>query len=126
MGKKILLVDDERDFLTLMGERIRTWGYDLIEASSGKEAIDAVKSKNAEAVILDYVMPDMDGIATLKEIRKLDNKIPVIMLTAHPDEKSIAGTEKLGVSAFIPKLSAHSDAQANLKTALDMALKQKG
>ena len=121
---KILLVDDETDFRKTMGAIIEGWGYDLIEAPNGKEAIDALKKEKPAIIILDYLMPGMDGIVTLKEIRGIDKKIPVIMFTAHPDIKVIEGSGNLGVSAFIPKLSVHSDTQFALKTAIDMVEKK--
>ena len=93
--------------------------------SGGKEALEAVKQKKADLAILDYMMPVMDGIKTLKEIRKIDVKIPVIMFTAHLEEKVIQGTEDLMVNAFIPKLSEYSDSQSALKTTLDIHRKLK-
>jgi len=122
---KILLVDDEPDFLETMGAIIEGWGHDVIGVSSGKEAIDAVNSKNSDIVILDYMMPEMDGVTTLKEIRKINKAIPVIMFTAHPDIKVIKGAEKSGVSAFIPKLSTFSDVQSSLKTVIEMLEKKR-
>ena len=72
-------------------------------------------------MILDYMMPEMDGITTLEAIRKIDEKIPVVMFTAHLEDKMIKGTENLRVSAFIPKLSVeYSDSQTALKTTLDI------
>lgn len=121
MEKKILLVDDEADFLELMALRIKEWGYDLITALSGEEAIEILKNKSPDIIILDYMMPGMDGVATLKEIRKINFEIPVIMFTAFPDKRSINEVEKLGVTAYIPKLSSYSDAHTALKTALHMA-----
>jgi DNA-binding NtrC family response regulator len=118
--RRILLVDDEADFLALMGSRIERWGYDLITASGGREAVEAVESKNPDAIVLDFLMPEMDGAETLRKIRKINKRIPVIMFTAHPDIKVIAGTEKLGVSAFIPKLSMYQDAHSTLRTALNI------
>lgn len=123
---KILLVDDELDFLETMASIIRGWGYEVVDVSSGKEAIDAIMGKNPDIVILDYMMPEMDGLATLKKIREIDNKISVIMFTAHPDIKVIKGTEKLGVSAFIPKLSTFSDVSASLKATIAMIRKKLG
>jgi len=122
--RKILLVDDEADFRELMGVRIKGWGYDLIEASNGKEAIDAAMSKNPDIVILDYMMPEMDGVATLKEIRKIDKDLPVIMFTAYPDMKVQQDVKDLRVSAFIPKLSVFAEAQASLKNALRLVAKK--
>ncbi len=121
---KVLLVDDEMDLIMIMGKRIKKWGYDLMEAAGGKEALTAVKSGGPDIVILDYMMPDMDGISTLKEIRKVNADIPVIMFTAFPDKKSIEGTEALGVSAYIPKLSMFPTGESALKAALNMAEKK--
>jgi len=124
MGKaKVLLVDDEKDLILIMGKRIRGWGYDLLEALSGEEAIAAVKGQGPDIIVLDYMMPGMNGVATLKEIRKINTEIPVIMFTAFPDKRSIEGTEKLGVRAYIPKLSLFGSGESALKTSLKMAEK---
>lgn len=114
--KKILLVDDEKDLLTVIGLTIESWGYEVIKASSGKEALGVLNDKNPDLVILDYLMPEMDGIATLKEIRKFNTKIPVIMFTAHPEGIPLKGTDNLGISAFVPKASA----EAILRTSIRM------
>jgi CheY-like chemotaxis protein len=117
----ILLTDDEPDFCEIMAVRIKSWGYDLLIASNGEVAVTTVKEKKPDIVILDYMMPDMDGVSALREIRKLNEKIPVIMFTAYPDERSIKGAETLGVLAYIPKISLYSDAQIALKTAIHLA-----
>ena len=123
---RVLLVDDEKDFLTVMSRRIESWDHEVLPVSSGKEALEAIRDKKADVVILDYMMPEMDGITTLKALRKIDDKIPVIMFTAHLEEKVIEGTENLRVDAFIPKLSVHSDSQSALRTTLDINKKLLG
>jgi two-component system OmpR family response regulator len=115
---KILLVDDEQDFLRIMEARIKSWGYELVKAVNGSEALKAAEDEKPDAIILDYMLPDMDGIAVLKKIRERDKGIPVIMLTANPDEKSIKGADSLGISAYIPKLSMFTDVQLSLKGVL--------
>jgi len=120
---KVLLVDDEPDFINIIGARLEEWGYGLATADNGLRAVEAVKSEKPDIVILDYMMPEMDGLAALKEIRKISRKIPVIMFTAYAD-KSIKIAKKLGVSAFIPKLSEYGDATDSLKTSLDLITKK--
>jgi len=122
---KVLIVDDEVDYLGLMQERIESWGYEVITATAGKEALSIIKKNPPDIVILDYLMPEMDGTEVLKQIRKFNKNLAVIMFTAHPDVKNIKGAQELGVSAFIPKLSVYSsDIQVTLRSALDMAQKR--
>lgn len=119
-GKKVLLVDDESGFLDIMQERIKSWGYQVISVSDPRQAESVFKNYGPDFVILDYIMPQMDGLAVLKQLRAIDKSVPVVMFTAHPDLKSIKGAEHLGVSAFIPKLSTYTDVQAALKSTLAM------
>ena len=68
--KRILLVDDEEELLDMMRIKLASWGYDVLTATGGKEAIRLVKTKVPDAVILDIKMPQLDGIETLRQIRK--------------------------------------------------------
>lgn len=122
----ILIVDDEPDFLELMALRISSWGYKVLKASGGRDAVAIVKKDRPDILVLDYMMPEMDGVATLKEIRKLDKKLPVIMFTAYPNTKTIDDADKLGIHAFIPKLSAYSEVMQALKSAIEMLDKKLG
>lgn len=122
---KVLLVDDECDFLETMTLRIQSWGYDVISVSNGKEGIEAVKNSKVDLVVLDYMMPEMDGVATLRGIRGVNKKIPVIMFTAYPDQRAIENSEELEVYAFIPKVSVYQSPQTSLKTAIDMIKKNR-
>jgi len=127
MKKKILLVDDEKDFLDIMSQKIRSWGYEVVSASNAEDAMRAFKRERPSAAILDYVMPEVNGVQLLMRIRAVDMKIPVIMFTVKPQSEVIEDAEKLDILAFIPKLSPYTDTQANLKTALSIAFqKEKG
>lgn len=122
---KVLIVDDEVDYLGLMRERIESWGYDVGTATNGKDALAMIKGDKPDIVVLDYLMPDMNGTEVLRQIRKFDKNLAVIMFTAHADTENIKGAQELKVSAFIPKLSAYSsDIQATLRSALDMVKKK--
>lgn len=68
MGKiRVLLVDDEPGLLLVMGKTIESWGYKLVQSSSGQEAIALVKDNKADILVLDYLMPELNGIDTLEE-----------------------------------------------------------
>ena len=99
----ILLVDDEVELLKAMEIRLSSWGYNVIAANNGKDAINIVKEKALDAIILDIMMPEMDGLQTLRQIRKFNKNIPVLMLTAFGSEKRIEDSDKLGISGFVHK-----------------------
>lgn len=83
---KILLVDDEKDFLELVRERLEMEGYEIITALDGEEGIAKAKSENPDIIICDIKMPKMDGYEVLKRVRQdQKNRTPFIMLTAYGD-----------------------------------------
>ena len=121
--KRTLLIDDETDFLEIMGAHLESWGYEVVRASNGDDALKALAEEKPDVIILDYVMPDINGVELLKKIRRVNKSIPVIMFTARPDTDVMSETKKLNISAFVPKLSPYVDTQKSLKSALSMALK---
>ena len=121
---RILLVDDEEDFRRLISAKIKDWGYVCLEASRGKQALEVLKNNDVGVVVLDYIMPEMDGLTVLRNIRKINKGIAVIMFTAYPDKESISGTDKLGVCAYVPKFSVYSDTIGALRAAIEIARKR--
>ncbi len=80
---KILIVDDDESILRLYREELEDEGYEVFSATSGKEAIEVFEKTNPDIVTLDILMPDMDGIAVLRELKNRRPDIPVIMSTAY-------------------------------------------
>ena len=80
---KILVVDDEKNILKLYKAELEDEGYTIVTANSGKEAIELFKTEKPDLVTLDIMMPDMDGIQVLRQLKQEDPQIPVIMLTAY-------------------------------------------
>ena len=100
---KILLVDDDRDLLEMLLSIFRRAGYTkLLTASSGPEALRAWKENQPDLIVLDVMMPGMDGFSVLKEMRRT-SRVPVLMLTARGEaEDRIEGLE-IGADDYLPK-----------------------
>lgn len=111
--KRILLVDDEPDFLEVIKIRLEANGYEVLTASNGKEALAALNNEKVDAVLLDILMPQMNGIETLKNIRQEDKQLPVFMLTAYSDKINFTLANELGASGYIVKTS---DLQKEIET----------
>ena len=114
---KILVVDDEKNILELIRLYLKKEGFDVICASGGKEAFMHFKENKFAAVILDIMMPGIDGIDVLKEIRK-NNNTPVIMLSAKGETiDKILGLE-LGADDYVVKPFEPKELMARLKAVL--------
>ncbi len=100
---RILLVDDEDQFRTGLARQLKVRNYDVWDVEGGKKAIKIVRHKNPEVVILDQKMPDMDGIQTLKELKKIRPEVQVIILTGHGSTESARVTGKHDVFRYLQK-----------------------
>ena len=101
---KILVVDDEIDFTQPMAFWLESRGYSVAVAPDGKSAIELIKKDKPDIVFLDLKMPVMDGIETLRRIRKFNRKLPVIIITVeYANEQKFEEAKKLGTSGFFPK-----------------------
>jgi DNA-binding NtrC family response regulator len=100
---RVLLVDDETEFLETLVKRLKKRKLDVVSAVSGKDALATLGAEPIDVVVLDVKMPDMDGIETLKEIKKISPQVEVIMLTGHASvEVAIQGME-LGAFDYLMK-----------------------
>jgi DNA-binding NtrC family response regulator len=100
---KVLFVDDETDFLETLMKRMKKRGVDVAGVGSGEEAIEFLKKQPADVVVLDVKMPGIGGINALKEIKKIDPLMEVILLTGHASiEAALEGME-LGAFDYLMK-----------------------
>ncbi len=106
---KMMLVDDEERFLSTTVKVLSRRGYDVVTATSGMEALNKLKSQNIHVVILDVKMPGMDGIETLKAIKKDNPLVEVIMLTGHGTVESAVDGLKSGATDYLMKPTDVSD-----------------
>jgi signal transduction histidine kinase len=112
MTEKVLLVDDEQDFLSIMSERMKARGIDVSTATSAKEAIQLAEAESFDAIILDLQMPGMDGLEALKALKAKKPEIQVILLTGHATVEKSVEAMKLGAMDLMEK-------PADLKTLTD-------
>jgi len=84
LKKKILVVEDEEALRLLYEEELREEGYEVFTAKDGKEALRKIRKERPDLVILDIVMPEMDGIEALGRILGVEKRIPIILHTSHP------------------------------------------
>ena len=99
----ILVVDDNKGVLELLILLLSKHGLSVISASSGNECLDIVKSRPVDLVILDVMMPVMDGLQVCQELKKMTPSIPIILLTARDDMMTRAAAMDLGVNEFVAK-----------------------
>ncbi|NPV26299.1 MAG: response regulator transcription factor [Firmicutes bacterium] len=118
MGKRILVVDDEEAIARLVAYNLKKEGFEAIMASDGLEALQKVKSEQPDLVILDIMLPGIDGYDVCRLMRKEDISIPVIMLTAKDDEvDKILGLE-LGGDDYVTKPFSPRELIARVKAVL--------
>ncbi|MCC6484056.1 MAG: response regulator [Armatimonadetes bacterium] len=105
MPKKILAVDDEKHIVRLVQVNLERQGYDVVTANDGREALEKVASENPDLVVLDVMMPYMDGFEVLQNLRRNPNTrdIPVIMLTAKAQDADVFRGWQSGVDCYLTK-----------------------
>ena len=113
---KILVVDDDLHIQRLYKEEFEDDGYEVVVASNGKEALEMFEKENPDIVTLDILLPDMDGIHILRQIKEKNPKIPVIMSTAYDyrDDFAVWASE-----AYIVKSSDLTELKATIKQLME-------
>jgi two-component system, response regulator, stage 0 sporulation protein F len=96
----ILVVDDDRDVRGTIARSVAELGYPVVEAESGEAALAQVRESRPQLVILDYVMPGMDGAETAREIAAIDPDLPVIFSTGHAALRALRSSAGDGVSVL--------------------------
>ena len=105
MPKKILAVDDERHIVRLVQVNLERAGYTVVTAFDGREALEKVESEQPDLVVLDVMMPYMDGFEVLQTLRKNQSTrdLPVIMLTAKAQDADVFRGWQSGVDCYLTK-----------------------
>jgi len=100
---KILFIEDDVEVAELLAEVFRDEGHQTRVAHSGEEGLAAIGRERPDAVFLDVRLPKMSGITVLREIRRADSALPVIILTGHAGPEDLVAAKRLGVTEVIQK-----------------------
>src|SRR6188508_3844099 len=114
----ILVVDDEALIRWSLSERLKSDGYELLEADTGKAALEKLP-EGVDLVLLDYRLPDTDGVAVLRKIKEFDQDILVILLTAYASVETAVEAMKLGAYHFANKPFNLDEVTAMVERALE-------
>ncbi|PWW26090.1 two-component system alkaline phosphatase synthesis response regulator PhoP [Cytobacillus oceanisediminis] len=118
MDKKILVVDDEQSIVTLLQYNLQQAGYEVITAMDGQEGKDLAVLEKPDLIVLDLMLPKLDGIEVCKQLRQQKVSIPILMLTAKDDEfDKVLGLE-LGADDYMTKPFSPREVVARVKAIL--------
>ena len=99
----VLVVDDKINLCRILGAKLARSGFSVVAVHDGQQAIDKVQEANFDVVLLDLILPKVDGLAALAEIRNLDKELPIIVMTACESSEVLEKAKSHGVSAYVNK-----------------------
>ena len=103
MAKKVLIVDDEKAIVDILKYNLEKNGFETLEAYDGKQALDLARKQDPDIILLDIMLPCMDGFEVCKALRDEGNNVPIIMLTAREDETDKVFGLETGADDYITK-----------------------
>ncbi len=103
MTERVLLVDDEKEFLEIMSERMQARDIEVTTSTSALEAMDLIATESYDAVIMDFMMPEMNGIEALKAIKEKNPEMQIILLTGHATVEKTVEAMKAGAMDLVEK-----------------------
>ena len=122
MQLKVLLVDDEPDILEVIQDRLEAYGFKVVTAGTGREALAKLAAERFDGVFMDVKMPEMGGIEALKEIRKTDGNIPVIIITSSSTREAAEATLAQGANEYILKPFEWEELKAKIEKVYKITL----
>ncbi|WP_081419026.1 response regulator [Paenibacillus sp. Leaf72] len=102
-GKKLLIVDDQPLIRLMLAELFQKAGFTVYEAADGLNALEQFERYGADCILLDFMLPDMDGLDVLCAIRKSDANVKVLLITAYGEPEKIEAAAELGITEWIEK-----------------------
>jgi len=119
---RVLLVDDEADILEVIQDRLEAYGFDVVTAGTGIEALHKLAAGKFDGVFLDVKMPEMGGIEALEEIRKKDTQIPIIIITSSSTREAAIDAMAKGANDYVLKPFEWAELKAKIERVYNVAL----
>ena len=120
---KVLVVDDDPDFVEIIRMRLESDGYQVITAADGEEALQKVKLEKPDVMLLDVLMPKLDGLKVLQRIRRVNKRLPVFILTAFSNPERFDLAKRYDAAGFIVKTNNLKQEISNIANSLSLAAK---
>lgn len=121
----VLLIDDERDYSDTMGFYLKAKGFKVRCADSGRAGLEQIEAEPPEIVFLDFLMPVMNGVETLRCIRKIAPDLPVVMVTSYAGAEQMEEARSIGIEDIFAKSEDFSVAARMVRHALSRAVAKK-
>ena len=122
MGLKVLVVDDEEDVVEVIQDRLEAYGFTVVTAGNGVEALKMLSMEKFDGVFLDVKMPEMGGIEALEEIRRRDRKIPVIIITSSSTREAAIEAIAKGANEYVLKPFEWEELKAKIEKVYGITL----
>ncbi len=116
----VLVVDDNKDTVDILTRLLLRRGMTVLRAYTGSECLETVRSHPVDVILLDVMMPGMDGLEVCGELKRLSPALPIILVTAKDDMTTRAAGMALGVSEFVVKPVNHADLLVRIQTQLSV------
>jgi two-component system KDP operon response regulator KdpE len=123
---RILVVDDEPAILRFLRAGLGSQGYVVLEAETGQKALDAVRNKRADIVVLDLGLPDIDGLEVIKRARDAGSAVPIIVLSSRDNEAAKVQALDFGADDYVTKPFGVDELLARIRAAQRHRLQQQG
>jgi two-component system response regulator AtoC len=124
MGLKVLIADDEEDLVDVLRDRLEAYGFTVITAGTGLEALEKLATEPVDGIFLDVKMPDLDGLAVLDEIRRRDPRTPIIVVTASSQPQAAADALARGANAYVLKPFEWGELKATIEQLYHITLER--
>jgi two-component system, OmpR family, KDP operon response regulator KdpE len=123
---RVLVVDDEPAILRFLRPSLATQGYIVSEAADGKSALEAIRRKSADVVVLDLGLPDMEGLDIIRQLREAGETLPIIVLSSREAEDAKVKALDLGADDYVTKPFGIDELLARIRAAQRHRLQQQG